>query len=149
MAKIVFGPSGLRAMCSATAHAMESPSKVAVPRPISSSSTRLRPVAWRRMWAVSCISTMNVLCPRRIWSLAPTRVKTRSTRAILASRAGTKLPTWAMTTTSAVWRRKVDLPPMLGPVRTNRRGAPSPMARSFATNGSARTRSMTGWRPST
>ena len=80
-------------------------------------------MAWRRMCAVSCISTMNVDCPRRIWSVAPTRVKIRSTRPTLASRAGTKLPIWARITMSAVWRRKVDLPPMLGPVRICSRGA--------------------------
>ena len=76
------------------------------------------------MWAVSCISTMKVDWPRRIWSLAPTRVKMRSTRPSLASRAGTKLPIWAISTTSAVWRRKVDLPPMFGPVRMKSRAAP-------------------------
>ena len=38
---------------SATAQAMASPSKVDVPRPISSSRTRLRGVAWRRIAAVS------------------------------------------------------------------------------------------------
>ena len=47
-------------------------------------------VAWRRMCAVSCISTMNVDWPRRMWSVAPTRVKMRSTSPILAARAGTK-----------------------------------------------------------
>ena len=100
------------------------------------------------MWAVSCISTMNVDWPRRIWSLAPTRVKMRSTSPSLASRAGTKLPICAISAMSAVWRRKVDLPPMFGPVSTKSRGAPSPIARSFATNGSRSTRSMIGWRPS-
>ena len=106
-------------------------------------------MAWRRMWAVSCISTMNVDWPRRIWSLAPTRVKMRSTRPIFASRAGTKLPICAMSTISAVCRRNVDLPPMFGPVRTKRRGPASPIARSLATKRLGEHRSITGWRPST
>jgi len=45
--------------CSTTAHAMASPSKVAVPRPISSSSTRLRGVAVFKIVAVSVISTIK------------------------------------------------------------------------------------------
>ena len=65
--------AGLVAMCSATAHAMLKPSNVAVPRPISSSTTRLFEVAPLRMCAVSCISTMNVDCPRAMLSDAPTR----------------------------------------------------------------------------
>jgi hypothetical protein len=56
------------------------PSKVLVPRPISSSTIRLRGVALFRMLAVSCISTIKVLRPRARSSLAPTRVNTRSTR---------------------------------------------------------------------
>src|SRR5204863_498964 len=51
------------------------PSKVAVPRPISSSTTRLREVAVCRMFAVSCISTMNVEWTRAMLSDAPTRAK--------------------------------------------------------------------------
>ena len=62
-------------------------------------------MAWRRMCAVSCISTMNVDWPRRMWSVAPTRVKMRSTRPTFASRAGTNEPICAMSTMSAVWRR--------------------------------------------
>jgi hypothetical protein len=49
------------------------PSKVAVPRPISSSTTRLLDVAPFRMCAVSCISTMKVDWPRAMLSEAPTR----------------------------------------------------------------------------
>ena len=45
------------------AQASEMPSKVLVPRPISSRITRLRGVALLRMLAVSVISTMNVLWP--------------------------------------------------------------------------------------
>ena len=87
--------------CSATAQAMDSPSKVDVPRPISSSTTRLRSVAWWRMAAVSAISTMNVDWPRARSSEAPTRVKMRSTRPMRARDAGTKLPACASSTVSA------------------------------------------------
>src|SRR5919197_272503 len=87
---------GFVARNSDTAHAMLRPSKVDVPRPISSSTTRLRDVAWWRMFAVSCISTMNVDCPRAMLSDAPTRAKMRSTIASLASRAGTNDPACAM-----------------------------------------------------
>src|SRR2546425_1237358 len=55
------------------------PSKVAVPRPISSSTTSDRGVAVCRMFAVSCISTINVEWPRAMLSDAPTRAKIRST----------------------------------------------------------------------
>ena len=75
-------------------------------RPTSSSTTRLSRVAWRRMFAVSTISTMKVDSPRARSSLAPTRVKIRSTRPISA------LPELARNCRhgpgariSAVWRR--------------------------------------------
>ena len=87
-----------------------------VPRPISSRITRLRGVAVLRMRAVSVISTMNVLWPRASSSLAPTRAKMRSATPIVASRAGTKLPIWAISVSSAAWRMYVLLPAMLGPV---------------------------------
>src|SRR5579875_3921030 len=96
--------------------AMERPSKVAVPRPTSSSRTRLAGVAVLRMAATSLISTRNVERPRARLSEAPMRVKMRSTRGKRASVAGTKLPICAMMTMSAAWRRYVDFPPMLGPV---------------------------------
>ena len=60
-------------MNSATAHAMLKPSNVAVPRPISSSTTKLFEVAPLRMCDVSCISTMKVDWPRAMLSEAPTR----------------------------------------------------------------------------
>ena len=60
------------------AHASERPSNVAVPRPTSSRMISERSVALLRMFAVSCISTMNVDSPRASWSDAPTRVKMRS-----------------------------------------------------------------------
>ena len=66
------------AMCSTTAQASESPSYVAVPRPISSRMMKLRGVAVFRMTAVSVISTMNVERPRARLSEAPIRVKIRS-----------------------------------------------------------------------
>ena len=57
-----------------------------------------------RIRAVSVISTMNVLWPRASSSLAPTRAKMRSATPIVASRAGTKLPIWAISVISATWR---------------------------------------------
>ena len=104
MAKSVFGRS-TRCRCSTIAQASDSPSKVAVPRPTSSRITRLRPVAKLRMFAVSIISTMNVDSPRARSSLAPTRVKMRSTAPISALAAATKLPAWAISTVSATCRR--------------------------------------------
>ena len=91
-------------MCSITAQAIESPSKVLVPRPISSRMSRLFFVAFRRILATSVISTMKVLCPLARSSEAPTRVKIRSQMAIFAEEAGTKLPICAMSTMRAVWR---------------------------------------------
>ena len=91
-------------MCSITAHAMESPSKVLVPRPISSRTRRLFFVAFLKILATSVISTIKVLWPEARSSEAPTRVKIRSQIPILASSAGTKLPIWAMRTIRAVWR---------------------------------------------
>ena len=75
-----------------------------MPRPISSRITRLRLVALFRMLAASVISTMNVLCARLSSSLAPTRVKMRSARPILAAVAGTKLPICAISVNRATWR---------------------------------------------
>ena len=97
-------------------HASERPSNVLVPRPISSSTIRLRGVALFKMFAVSVISTMNVDCPRDKSSLAPMRVKMRSTRSIRASAAGTKLPVCA----SSVEQR--DLPDVSGFARHVRPG---------------------------
>ena len=67
--------------------------------------------------AVSSISTIKVDSPREILSVAPTRVKILSSQPMLASRAGTKEPAWAISTMSAVWRSRADLPAILGPVR--------------------------------
>ena len=84
---------------------MAMPSNVLVPRPTSSSTTRLRRVAERTMVAASIISTMNVLRPAAMSSCAPMRVKMRSITPMRATSAGTKLPTWAINTISATWRR--------------------------------------------
>ena len=65
---------------------------------------RERGVALLRMLAVSCISTMKVERPRARSSPAPTRVKTRSTRPIFISSAGTGQPMCAMTARMATWR---------------------------------------------
>ena len=74
------------------------------------------------MALVSLISTMKVDWPRARLSLAPTRVKRRSTTPTEASAAGTKAPICASTTQRPIWRRMVDLPAMLGPVTS----APAP-----------------------
>jgi len=136
-------------IASATAHAIEIPSKVEVPRPISSRTTRLRDVISCRIAAVSDISTMNVDWPAARLSLAPMRVKMRSTSGIRADAAGTKQPQWASSTISAVWRRNVDLPAMLGPVITISRRLSSPRRQSLATNESLWRASTTGCRPAT
>ena len=83
---------------------MDMPSKVLVPRPISSRISRECFVAWRRMSATSVISTMKVDWPADRSSLAPMRVKIRSTTPMRALAAGTKEPIWAMRTISATWR---------------------------------------------
>ena len=80
------------------------PSKVEVPRPISSRISRECLVAWRRMSATSVISTMKVDCPAERSSLAPMRVKIRSTTPMRAEAAGTKDPIWAISTMRATWR---------------------------------------------
>jgi len=67
-------------------------------------------VALLRMFAVSVISTMKVLCPRAKSSLAPMRVKMRSTRSMRASAAGTNDPVCARSVMSATCRMYVDLP---------------------------------------
>ncbi len=84
---------------------MDSPSKVAVPRPTSSRRTREEEVAVLRMEATSDISTRKVDWPRASESEAPMRVKMRSVSGSLAWAAGTKDPIWAMMTMSAAWRR--------------------------------------------
>ena len=61
------------------AQAMDKPSKVAVPRPISSRMTRARGPARLSIAAVSTISTMKVERPRARSSAAPTRLNRRST----------------------------------------------------------------------
>ena len=75
-----------------TAHAIESPSIVDVPRPISSRINKDLSVALFRIVATSTISTINVLCPSVMSSDAPTRVKMRSVSEISAESAGTNEP---------------------------------------------------------
>ena len=92
------------AINSSTALAMLMPSKVEVPRPISSRIRRLFWVAFFRMAATSLISTIKVDWPEERSSEAPTRVKIPSTMPILAYPAGTKEPIWAIRTIRATWR---------------------------------------------
>ncbi len=105
VAKRVFGPApDFPCRYSSTAQAIDDPSAVLVPRPISSRMTRLRGVTLLRIFASSSISTKNVLWPLARSSNAPTRVKIRSMMPIRACRAGTKLPACAMMQMSAAAR---------------------------------------------
>ena len=125
------------------------PSKVLVPRPISSSMTRLLGVAFCRMCAVSTISTMKVDCPAVRLSDAPTLENIRSTTPRRAARAGTKLPIWAISDISATCLMRVDLPAMLGPVMIMKRSASESRVTSFGTKPLSRLiLSTTGWRQS-
>gem|GEM_PF-4878819 len=131
---------------------MESPSKVAVPRPISSRMTKDRGPAWLRMVAVSTISTMKVERPRARSSAAPTRLNRRSMTPITAFSAGTKAPICARMAMSAFWRKSVLLPAMLGPVKSHMRRSLSAqsLAMKGGLSGSASSAiSTTGWRPRT
>ena len=101
-----------------TDHAMLSPSKVLVPRPISSRITKERSSAWLSIVAVSLISTMNVDCPLARLSEAPTRLKSLFTTPIFAEVAGTKDPICAIIVIIAFCRKKVDLPEPEGPITT-------------------------------
>ena len=98
------------------AQARLTPSKVLVPRPISSRMMKLFSVAALSMEAVSAISTKKVDLPPARLSLAPTRVKIRSVIPISQLSAGTYEPMWASRIIRAFWRRKVDFPAMFGPV---------------------------------
>ena len=73
-------------------------------------------MAFLRILATSVISTIKVLCPDARSSDAPTRVKMRSTRPILALDAGTKDPSCAIKTISAACLIYVDFPAIFGPV---------------------------------
>ena len=84
------GSGSTSCRCSTAAQAIDRPSKVAVPRPISSRMTRRAAPAWLRIAAVSTISTMKVERPRARSSAAPTRLNRRSTTPICAAAAGTK-----------------------------------------------------------
>ena len=61
-----------------------------------------------RIAAVSSISAINVETPRSCESPAPTRAKMASQIGTVASCAGTKQPTWAMSTITPIckWERK-------------------------------------------
>ena len=135
---------------SVIAHAMEIPSYVLVPLPISSSSIRLFWDALFKIFAASCISTKKVLSPFAILSEAPTRVKILSTIPMLAAFAGTKQPTCASNTIKPTCLRKHDLPLILGPVKMIIWLSP---VSSFVSLGiylspTGKRRSITGWRPS-
>ena len=71
---MVLGISGCLPKYSAIAQAKETPSKVLVPLPISSNNIKLLLLMLFNIPAVSIISTINVLSPPEILSLAPTLV---------------------------------------------------------------------------
>ncbi len=81
-----------------------------VDMPSSSTSTRLRAVAQRRMWLTSRISHKKVPALASMLSPLAMRVSTVSVGRRAAKEAGTKHPTWAMITSTPTVRRKVDLP---------------------------------------
>ena len=150
MAKSVFAfVFGFSWRYSATLHAIEMPSNVEVPRPISSSTMSDFGVALLRMFAASCISTRNVERPRERSSPAPMRVNTLWSAPRRIDAAGTKLPACAITAIVATWRMYVDLPAMLGPVMSMIWSVVQLSAVPFGTKGSASgSCSMIGWRPS-
>ena len=111
-------------MYSATAQAIESPSYVDVPLPISSNITKLFSVASFKIEATSIISTINVLCPMLKSSDAPTLVKILSTTPIFAYDAGTKLPHCAINVINATCLIYVDFPAIFGPVIIAKRLSP-------------------------
>ena len=92
-------------MSSVTDQAIERPSKVEVPRPTSSRRINDLEVAERRICATSIISTMKVERPRRMSSLAPTLVKTRSTNPSFALFVGVNEPACARIAVSAAQRK--------------------------------------------
>ncbi len=80
------------------------PSKVEVPRPISSISTRLCGVAACRICAASVISSMKVDCALARSSEAPMRVWMASIGPRRQASAGTWLPMLASSTITATCR---------------------------------------------
>ena len=103
-------------MYSVILQAIEIPSYVLVPLPISSNKIKLRSEILFKILAVSFISTINVDSPEEILSDAPTRVNILSTNPIVTDSAGTKLPICAINTIKAVCLNIADFPDMLGPV---------------------------------
>ena len=116
---MVLGRSSLAKYCT-IASANAAPSAPEVPRPTSSIITKLFLLALFKIVAVSSISTIKVERPEARSSEAPILVKMRSISPMIASLAGTNEPMRAMIAIKAVWRIKVDLPPMLGPEITAR-----------------------------
>ena len=106
----------LFARYSLTDHAIDSPSKVDVPLPISSSKTRELDVAWFSIDAVSDISTMNVDCPDDWSSTAPILVNIRSEIWISALLACMKLPIWDKICINPICLIKQLFPLAFGPV---------------------------------
>mmetsp|Transcript_5384 Transcript_5384/g.17278 ORF Transcript_5384/g.17278 Transcript_5384/m.17278 type:complete len:208 (-) Transcript_5384:4-627(-) len=132
--------------------ASPNPSLTDVPRPISSTTTRLAGVARLRIAAIPAISTMKVDAPIDESSAAPTRARTASKIGTVAVSAGTKQPICAMTAIKACCLQNTDFPPMLGPVMTATASGHALVRASklLATNFSRPTTcSSSAWRPLT
>eukprot|EP00835_Amoeboradix_gromovi_P004410 NODE_341_length_10628_cov_0.466996.p6 type:complete len:161 gc:universal NODE_341_length_10628_cov_0.466996:2386-2868(+) len=105
--------------CLHTAYASAYPSIELVPLPNSSIIIKLLLVALFNILLVSISSTMNVLCPIAISSLAPTLVYIWSTMIPLYSLLLVFIPICAIITVIATCLNKVLLPPIFGPVSIN------------------------------
>lgn len=108
--------NGFKTMNFSTAKAKAMPSKVDVPRPSSSSTTRELCVPKLSTFRVSSISTKNVLYPSANLSLAPILTNILSTAVKRALDAGTQHPIYPRMTAIQTERQNVLLPDMFGPV---------------------------------
>lgn len=95
---------------------MAVPSKVLVPLPNSSMRHRLFDVACVNANFISSHSTRKVDLDFSRSSYEPIREKILSNRGNLAYFAVTKHPIWPRITFIAIWRIKVDFPPIFGPL---------------------------------
>ena len=120
---------------------MESPSKVAVPRPISSRMTSERGGRLvEDRGGLDHLHHEGGAAAREIVGRADAREQPVDDADAGAARPARKLPICASTVISAFWRRKVDLPAMLGPVSSQMRPA-------AASGGEVRSQSLATKRP--
>mmetsp|Transcript_5753 Transcript_5753/g.19619 ORF Transcript_5753/g.19619 Transcript_5753/m.19619 type:complete len:228 (-) Transcript_5753:97-780(-) len=102
---------------SRSAPANLAPSSGSVPRPNSSTMTRLLAVACFSIASASFSSIPHELIPSAGLSAVAIRRKYASKRGTTAEVAGTRRPQLARRATAAVARKSVDFPLMFGPVR--------------------------------